>query len=129
MNYFEVVKKENLGKSYEVFIDGVDKGIWELKIGFGTDEFEFYREERPLSRIYFASQIVRMEFKEVIDWSKVPVDTKVLVSDNGEYWFRRYFAKFEEGDVYCFDSGATSFSVEDDDYEVTIWRYVKLYQE
>ena len=129
MNYFDVIKKENVGKSYEMVIDGVNKGVWELKNGFGTDEFEFYREERPLSRIYFASQVIRMEFEEVVDWSKVPVDTKVLVSSNGENWYRRYFAKFEEGKVYCFDSGATSFSVEDYDYEVTIWKYVKLYQE
>ena len=128
MNYFDVIKKENVGKSYEMVIDGVNKGVWELKNGFGTDEFEFYREERPLSRIYFASQVIRMEFEEVVDWSKVPVDTKVLVSENGKDWYRRYFVKYVDDMVYCFDSGATSFSIQDDDY-ISGWKYAKLYQE
>ena len=128
MNIIEVTKKENAGKSYEIFIDGVSKGVWELKIGFGTDEFEFYREERPLSRIYFASQIVRMEFKEAIDWSKVPVDTKVLVSKDNEVWFKRYFAKYKDGKVYCFRNGSTSYSV-DVETDMLIWKYAKLYQE
>lgn len=127
MNYFDVVKKENIGKSYEMVIDGVNKGVWELKNGFGTDEFEFYREERPLSRIYFASQVIRMEFEEVIDWSKVPVDTKVIVSKDGKYWYKRYFAKYEDGKVYCFCNGATSFSVDEED-DILAWEYVKLYQ-
>ena len=94
-----------------MFIDGVNKGVWELKNGFGTDEFEFYREERPLSRIYFASQVIRMEFREVIDWSKVPVDTLVEVSDNGEKFIKRHFAKYEDGKVYCFNDGYTSFTI------------------
>jgi hypothetical protein len=110
-----------------MIIDGVNKDIWELKNGFGTDEFELYREERPLSRIYFASQVIRMEFEEVIDWSKVPVDTKVLVSNNGRNWFKKYFAKYEDA-IYCFAGGATSFSV-DNATDVLCWRYGKLYQE
>ena len=93
MNIIEVSKKENIGKVYEIFIDGVSKGVWELKNGFSTEEFDFYRDGNPLTGIYFVSQIAKMEFEEVIDWSKVPVDTKVLVSRNGKDWYRRYFAK------------------------------------
>ena len=129
MNIIEVSKKENIGKVYEIFIDRVNKGVWELKNGFGTEEFDFYRDGEPLAEIYFSSQIARMEFREVIDWSKVPVDTKVLVSDDGKEWIRRHFAKYEDGKVYCFDSGATSFSVQDDDSDINGWKYAKLYQE
>ena len=131
MNYFDVVKKENIGKSYEVVIDGANKGVWELKNGFGTDEFEFYREERPLSRIYFASQVIRMEFEEFIDWAKVPVDTKVLVSNDGKEWSRRHFAEYKDGKVYCFNSGVTSFTVKESYFlnEKASWDYAKLYQE
>lgn len=131
MNYFDVIKKENVGKSYEMVIDGVNKGVWELKNGFGTDEFEFYREERPLSRIYFASQVIRMEFEEVVDWSKVPVDTKVLVSNDGKEWSRRHFAEYKDGKVYCFNSGVTSFTVKESYFlnEKASWGYAKLYQE
>ena len=131
MNYFDVVKKENIGKSYEMFIDGVSKGVWELKNGFGTEEFDFYKEERPLSRIYFASQVIRMEFREVVDWSKVPVDTKVLVSEDGKEWSRRHFAKYEDGKVWCFNGGLTSFTTVERIYfsNATSWDYAKLYQE
>ena len=33
--------------------------------------------------------------EEVVDWSKVAVDTPILVSNNGKYWYRRYFAKYK----------------------------------
>ena len=69
-----------------------------------------------------------MELKEVIDWSKVPVDTKVLVSKDGENWLKRYFAKYEDGKIYFFSCGVSSYSV-DDISNVLSWEYVKLYQE
>ena len=69
-----------------------------------------------------------MEFKEVIDWSEIPVDTKMLVSDDGKIWFKRYFAKYENGEVYCFLNGANSFSA-DDETDIIMWKYVKLYEE
>lgn len=82
MNYFDVIKKENVGKSYEMVIDGVNKGVWELKETSRSKEFEFYKDRLILTEVYFSSQLIRMEFEEVIDWSKIPVDTKVLVSCN-----------------------------------------------
>ena len=129
MNIIEVSKKENIGKSYEIVIDGMRKGVWELRNEFNTEEFDFYRDGgEPLTEIYFISQITKMEFKEVIDWSKVPVDTKMLVSNDGENWHKRYFAKYEVGEVYCFSFGATSFSNDNISY-VAPWKYVKLYEE
>ena len=131
MNYFDVVKKENIGKSYEIFIDGVSKGVWELKETYGSKEFEFYKDKLILTEAYFSSQLIRMEFEEVIDWSKVPVDTKVLVSDDGKGWGRRHFAKYEDGKVYCFNDGYTSFTIVNYAYlsNATSWDYAKLYQE
>ena len=129
MNIIEVSKKENIGKVYEIFIDGENKGRWEIE-EIRNGEFEFFNVKgEVLDEIYFISQITRMEFKEVIDWSKIPVDTKLLVSRNGEDWYRRYFAKYENDKVYCFDSGATSFSVQDDNFDISPWEYVKLYEE
>ena len=129
MNIIEVLKKENIGKSYEMFIDGMNKGVWELVETHQLKELDFYRGETLITEVYFSSQLMRAEFKEVIDWSKMPVDTKVLVSRNGEDWYRRYFAKYENDKVYCFDSGATSFSVQDDNFDISPWEYVKLYEE
>lgn len=46
-----------------------------------------------------------------VDWSKVPVDTPILVRDlENEKWTKRHFAKYEGGKVYAFRNGGTSWS-------------------
>lgn len=64
------------------------------------------------------------EYKEPeVDWSKVKVDTPILVkSSAGDVWFERHFAKFEHGTVYAWDDGRTSFTEE----ECSGWETVKL---
>lgn len=58
------------------------------------------------------------------DWSKVPVDTPILVKGSGDTRFiRRYFAKFENGVVYAWDAGRTSWS---DGTRMTNWECAKL---
>lgn len=69
------------------------------------------------------------EYKEpLIDWSKVPVDTPILVrSTQNEEWLRRHFAKYKNGQVYAWRAGHTSWSKVDgneDDY--LSWKYAKL---
>ena len=59
-----------------------------------------------------------------VDWSKVAVDTPILVSNNGDYWRRRYFAKYENGMVYAFNGGKTSWSNHGE--EPIAWEYAKL---
>ena len=127
MNYFEIIKKENIGKSYEMFIDGVSKGVWELKETYMPKEFEFYKDMETLTRIYFSSQIIRMEFEETIDWSKVPVDTKVLVKgdENDCQYLKRYFAEYKDGYIYTWAYGGTSFTTQ----VKTRWSCGKLYEE
>lgn len=68
------------------------------------------------------------EYQELeVDWSKVPVDTKIWVRDSEyEQLLPRYFAKYENDEVYAWCAGATSFSAGD---EVTEWRYAKLAEE
>lgn len=52
------------------------------------------------------------EYESYIDWSNVKVDTPILVkTKEGENWKRRYFAAYKDGQVYAWDSGATSWSV------------------
>lgn len=61
-----------------------------------------------------------------VDWSKVEVDTPILVTDYvRSKWVKRYFAKFEDGKVYAWQDGATSWSVANE-YDVTCWNYAKL---
>ena len=65
MNIIEVSKKENIGKVYEIFIDGESKGIWRVE-GIGKEDFEFLNEEEELLvEVYYTSQITKMKFKEV----------------------------------------------------------------
>lgn len=50
------------------------------------------------------------EYLGIVDWSKVKVDTPILVSANGRKWIKRYFAKLQDGEVYAWDDGVTSWS-------------------
>ena len=63
--------------------------------------------------------------QEEVDWSKVEVDTPILVSMNEEdwsYWSRRHFAEYRDGTVYAFKDGATSWTTN----LKTEWPYAKL---
>lgn len=63
---------------------------------------------------------------EDVDWSKVPVDTMVLVRDGEDQpWCRRYFARYENDRVYVFAYGKNSWS-DNGDMDTTPWKYVKL---
>lgn len=59
-----------------------------------------------------------------VDWSKVEVDTPILVrhSEKAE-WIRRYFAKYENGLVYAWGSGLTSWTTHG---MTTAWQFAKL---
>lgn len=57
------------------------------------------------------------------DWSKVAVDTPILVKrENDEKWYRRHFAKYEDGEVYTWGYGRTSWTGRTMDF----WKYAKL---
>lgn len=65
------------------------------------------------------------DYKEPpVDWSKVEVDTPILVrqTKDGE-WLRRYFAKFADGKVYAWFYGKTSWTSDNEPKE---WEYAKL---
>lgn len=60
-----------------------------------------------------------------IDWSEVPVDTPVLVSQDKVVWKPRYFARYTNGVVKTWLCGCTSWSVDSAD-DTCIWKYAKL---
>ena len=124
MNIKEVLKEENVGMEYKIRerIYKVVKGFTGLLVLKNVESYEYIESEMHIF------DIVNGEFEEVIDWSKIPVDTKMLVSNGGEIWHKRYFAKYEDGEVYCFSCGASSFSI-DDISSVASWKHYKLYQE
>lgn len=47
----------------------------------------------------------------ITDWSKVATDTPVYVKLNrNDAWDKYHFAKYENGKVYCWSLGTTSWS-------------------
>lgn len=71
------------------------------------------------------------EYKEQeepeVNWGKVEVDTPLLVRDNKlSSWYKRYFAKYENGMVYAWVEGATSWTANG---EMMAWTYAKLAEE
>lgn len=89
----------------------------EKKTGVNCNAIERLNPEKALKIV--------MEYEPKVDWTKVPVDTKILVSLDGKTWHKRYFCKFKNGGVYAFDNGATSFT----NNGSTKWEYAKLYKE
>lgn len=63
------------------------------------------------------------DYEPETDWSKVEVDTPILVRlcEDGE-WLKKYFAKYEDGHVYAWTSGCTSWTTG----HMTEWKYAKL---
>lgn len=58
-----------------------------------------------------------------VDWNTVEVDTPILVRNrDDEPWHKRYFAEYENGTVYAWVNGTTSWSGE----ATTNWKYAKL---
>ena len=76
-----------------------------------------------------AARLIKWLYEEYqepeIDWSKVEVDTKVLVSDDGEEWHKRHFARYEEGIVYVWNYGGTSWTTD----LMEAWECSKLAEE
>lgn len=61
--------------------------------------------------------------EQSIDWSKVPVDTPILVKDTeDDDWMNRYFAEYKNGTVYAWCNGATSWT----EKSKCEWQYAKL---
>ena len=63
------------------------------------------------------------EYLGVVDWSKISVDTPILVRNNGCVWVRRYFAEYKNGKVRTYSDGATSWS---SDGGMSSWERARL---
>ena len=60
-----------------------------------------------------------LDYVDTVDWSKVPVDTKVLVDDGYEWPSHEYFARYEGDKVYIWANGKTSWSASREDYVIS----------
>lgn len=72
---------------------------------------------------YKYAKLPEDEKKPEIDWSKVKVDTPILVRDSEDSkWLERYFAKFEDNKVYAWLGENTSYTT----CSAAKWKYAKL---
>ena len=69
------------------------------------------------------AKLAEDEKESEVDWNQIKVDTPILVRQgkNGE-WLERHFAKYENGDVYAWVDGQTSWTGSDE----IKWKYAKL---
>lgn len=128
-----MLNREKYGN--EIIELAVDGGVFGLKNGkpalcgrVKCEECDFYdkssrtcKENIRVLREWLNSEYVGPP----VDWSKVAVDTPILVRDTvGEKWVRRYFAKYEDGIVYAWENGATSWSAHRSN--IVGWKMAKL---
>ena len=80
---------------------------------------------RIVQMIWFMEECKEPEEPEEpkVDWSKVEVDTPILVSNSEDGdWYRRYFAKYKNRKVFVWRDGRTSWNETD----VRAWDCAKL---
>lgn len=65
------------------------------------------------------------EYLGIVDWSKIAVDTPILVGNDNKTWTKRYFARYEDGKVYAWLNGKTSWSAISE-LSIGYWSYAKL---
>lgn len=123
MNINEVFEKCNDG---DYVIDN-HKRKW--KVDGEELKQKYFGNWCNLNNFYSLKLIMHLDFKKVydIDWSKVDVDTKILVSNDDKRWYHAHFAMFENDTIYTFSDGTTSFTNDYNPYEP--WQYAKLYKE
>lgn len=124
--------------NYEKYKDEIDR-IWDSENDIGVTKdnevkpcYEIRCNECIFDgRCVFKSQKwLVSEYKdptEDVDWSKVPVDTPILVKDyEDDGWLKRYFAGIDDdGNVTTFDGGATSWT-DNGERLITDWKHAKL---
>lgn len=112
------------GKVYKI-INKIDENLFNMTFAVNKFGDLVDANDTDLTRICSLSNLMKLEFEEIMDWSKVPVDTKVLVSDDEEVWHKEYFSHISNTIFYTFDGG-TSWN----NKENTIgWAYCKLAQD
>ena len=87
--------------------------------GFGVGRFEGYTYYYVPGCTGYSAALEDFEVTLV----NLPIDTKVLVSNNKEEWYPRHFSHFDEdADIWVWDEGKTSFT----SIATSVWNYWKF---
>ena len=96
----------------------IDEGVLALKNGepapcakIKCEDCDYGKSDSCGGSEYKFREWLNSEYVEPpVDWSKVAVDTPILVRDSEEEaWRKRHFAKYENGIVYAWGNGTTSW--------------------
>lgn len=112
----------------------IDEGVLALKNGepapcakIKCEDCDLHKSNSCKGSAYKFREWLNSDYVEQpVDWSKVAVDTPILVRDSEkESWKKRYFAKYENGMVCTWGYGATSWSARGTD-DMGVWKMAKL---
>lgn len=98
-------------------LDDTKNNFYAYIAGMGISVLTFY---------YSLKQLVDMEFEEYVEWSEVPIDTKILVwNKTSKQKYNRHFAGIdaETGKVKAWNTGQTSFTTS----ITSVWENAELY--
>ena len=100
----------------------VDDGNFHLSLrkdGFNGNGIE-------ITNNYHLRTILNYDFTEIIDWSKVEVDTPVWVREsNNDSWQPRHFHSFIDGMYACITNGYSIHTTQDKNVTFS-WKYCSL---
>ena len=83
----------------------------------------------PKCHLYRTIWLLEEYEEPKIDWNKIEVDTPILVRDaENTEWLKKHFAKYEDGIVYVWNLGRTSWSAPNNK-SVSAWQYAKLIED
>lgn len=116
----------------DILIKDEDEGRYEIITSLNkyNDDMKSDEDEiLDIMKVYDSNMKILWKRKE-IDWSKIPCDTKVFVTntntENDKEWVKRYFESYNPKDKYPFYTyiaGLTSWSAEGEHGK---WKYCKL---
>ena len=111
-----MTNKEKYGN--EIIELAVNTGMFVLKNGkpalckeIECEDCDYGKSSCEGSEYKFREWLNSEYVEPPVDWSKVAVDTPILVRDREkEAWRKRHFAKYENGIVFAWGNGLTSWS-------------------
>ena len=123
----EKYAKEIIELATNTALFGLKNGRPALCREIKCEDCDFDKSDSCKGSTYNFREWLNSEYIEPpVDWSNVAVDTPILVRDSEEeVWERRYFAKYENGMVYEWGGGATSWSV-CMSRNISTWKMAKL---
>lgn len=112
-----------------------DAGYRDIDVHYGKAKFFIEKDGYvdttvcvPASVLGLNEEVGYIDIAErlgIVDWSKVKVDTPILVSNDNKEWIKRYFARYEDGNVYGWLNGKTSWTATGE-LSIGYWNYAKL---